>query len=94
MKKKKNTHTVIMLKLEQGDSNIITTSLYNSLIKKYQETLENKMEGSSFVFHYVNFLDIKFNQTEVHTLKLLNGYLIRKPLLILKMMITIVLCMS
>ena len=29
------------------DSNIITTSLYNSLIKKYQETLENKMEGSS-----------------------------------------------
>ena len=83
-----------MLKLEQGDSNIITTSLYNSLIKKYQETLENKMEGSSFVFDYVNFLDIKFNQTEVHTLKLLNGYLIRKPLLILKMMITIVLCMS
>ena len=50
-----------MLKLEQGDSNIITTSLYNSLIKKYQETLENKMEGSSFVFDCINFLDIKFN---------------------------------
>ena len=31
-------------------SNIITTTLYNSLIKKYQETLENKMQGSSFVF--------------------------------------------
>ena len=43
------------------DSNIITTSLHNSLIKKYQETLENKMEGSSFVFDYVNLLDIEFN---------------------------------
>ena len=43
------------------DSNIITTSLHNSLIKKYQETLENKMEGSSFVFDCINFLDIKFN---------------------------------
>ena len=43
------------------DSNIITTSLYNSLIKKYHETLENKMEGSSFVFDCVNFIDIKFN---------------------------------
>ena len=31
-------------------SNIITTTLYNSLIKKYQETLENKMQGSSFVY--------------------------------------------
>ena len=47
------------------DSNIITTSLYNSLIKEYQETLENKVEGSSFVFDYVNFLDIKFNQIDL-----------------------------
>ena len=47
------------------DSNIITTSLYNSLIKKYQETLENKMEGSSFVFDYVNFLDIKYSQIDL-----------------------------
>ena len=31
-------------------------------MKRYQETLENKMEGSSFVYDYVNFLDIKFNQ--------------------------------
>ena len=29
------------------DSNIITTCFYKSLMKKYQETLENKMEGSS-----------------------------------------------
>ena len=46
----------------KDDSNIITTSLYNSLIKNIQKTLENKMKGSSFEFDYVNFLDIKFNQ--------------------------------
>ena len=38
------------------------TKLFNSLTKRYQETLENKMEGSSFAFDYVNFLDIKFQQ--------------------------------
>ena len=47
------------------DSNEITTELYNSLLHRYQETLENKMEGSSFVYDYVNFLDIKFNQTDL-----------------------------
>ena len=39
-----------------------TSKLFNSLTKRYQQTLENKMEGSSFVFDYVNFLDIKFQQ--------------------------------
>ena len=39
-----------------------TSKLFNSLTKRYQETLENKMEGSSFVFDCVNFLDIKFQQ--------------------------------
>ena len=43
-------------------TNEITTELYNSLMNRNQETLENKMEGSSFVYDYVNFLDIKFNQ--------------------------------
>ena len=37
-----------------------TTQLFNSLLKRYQETLENKMEGSNFVFDSVNFIDIKF----------------------------------
>ena len=37
-----------------------TSKLFNSLLHKYQETLENKMEGSSFVFDYVNYLDINF----------------------------------
>ena len=42
-----------------------TSKLFNSLTKRYQETLENKMEGSSFVFDCVNFLDIKFQQTHL-----------------------------
>ena len=47
------------------DTNEITTELYNSLMNRYQETLENKLEGSSFVYDYVNFLDIKFNQVDL-----------------------------
>ena len=47
------------------DKNKITTELYNSLLHRYQETLENKMEGSSFVYDYVNFLDIKFSKVDL-----------------------------
>ena len=47
------------------DCEDITTELYNSLLHRYQETLGNKMEGSSFVFDYVNFLNIKFNQVDL-----------------------------
>ena len=47
------------------NTNEITTELYNSLMNRYQETLENKLEGSSFVYDYVNFLDIKFNQVDL-----------------------------
>ena len=47
------------------DSNEITTKLCNSLLHRYQETLENKMEGSSFAFDYINFLNIKLNQVDL-----------------------------
>ena len=47
------------------DSNKATRDLCNSLLNRYQETLENKMEGSSFVFDYINFIDIKFNQIDL-----------------------------
>ena len=47
------------------DSNEVTTELYNSLLHRYQETLENKMEDSSFVFDYINFLNIKFNEVDL-----------------------------
>ena len=82
-------------------SNIINIKFYNSLKHKVQEILKNKMEGRSFVFDYVNFLDIKFNQvdlirggTYIETPKWISN---KKQLLILKilqMVITIVLCMS
>lgn len=41
------------------------TKLFNSLLKRFQEILENKIEGSSFVFDYVNFLHIKFQQIDL-----------------------------
>ena len=47
------------------DCEEITAELYNSLLHRYQGTLGNKMEGSSFVFDYVNFLNIKFNQVDL-----------------------------
>ena len=37
------------------DSNEIIKELCNALLHRYQETLDNKMEGSSFVFEYVTF---------------------------------------
>ena len=46
-KAEKYTYSDNVIIRTTDDSNIITTSFYNSLIKKYQETLENKMEGSS-----------------------------------------------
>ena len=81
------------------DTNEITANLYNTLLHRYQETLENKMEGSRFVFDYINFPDIKFNNTDlvrgVHILKKISGYQIEKQLSILKiikMMIITALC--
>ena len=42
-----------------------TTSLFHSLLHRYQDTLENKMEGSSFLYGYVNYLNIKFQQIDL-----------------------------
>ena len=47
------------------DNNEIITELCNSLLHRYQETLENKMESSSFVYDHVNFLDIKLNKEDL-----------------------------
>ena len=47
------------------DNNEIITELCNSLLHRYQETLKNKMEGSSFVYDHVNFLDIKLNKEDL-----------------------------
>ena len=37
----------------------------SSLLHRCQQTLENKVEVSSFVYDYINFLDIKFNNTDL-----------------------------
>ena len=37
------------------DVNEITTELYNSLLHRYQETLENKMQGSSLFTNLLTF---------------------------------------
>ena len=61
----KYSHSDNVIIRPTDDSDEITTELYNSLLHRYQETLENKMEGSSFVFDYVNFLNSKFNQVDL-----------------------------
>ena len=67
------------------DEKEITSKLFNSLLHKYQETLENKMEGSSFVFDYVNHLDINFQ-----TIVLIRGSsYVKSPLWIWKKKATI-----
>ena len=47
------------------NSNEITTELCNSLLHRYQGVLENKMEGSSFIFDYIKFWNIRFNQVHL-----------------------------
>ena len=47
------------------DTNEITANLCNTLLHRYQETVENKIEGTSFIFDYINLLDIKFNNTDL-----------------------------
>ena len=39
-----------------NETNNIITELFNSIFKKYQEGLETKMKGSSFIFYHVNLL--------------------------------------
>ena len=64
MQKKYAYNDNIVIRTADG-SNKITTNLYNFLKHKFQETSKNNLEGSSFVFDYVNFLDLKFNQVDL-----------------------------
>ena len=50
-----------------GDNNDdIIEQLFESLLKKYEENLENKMRGSEFEFDGVNFLYYDFNKTSIN----------------------------
>ena len=50
-----------------GDNNDdIIKQLFESLLQKYEENLQNKMRGSEFEFDGVNFLYYDFNKTSIN----------------------------
>ena len=48
------------------DNDDIIEQLFESLLKKYEENLQNKMRGSDFEFDGVNFLYYDFNKTSIN----------------------------
>ena len=48
------------------DNDDIIEQLFESLLKKYEENLQNKMRGSEFEFDGVNFLYFDFNKTSIN----------------------------
>ena len=48
------------------DNDDIIEQLFKSLLKKYEENLQNKMRGSEFEFDDVNFLYYHFNKTSIN----------------------------
>ena len=48
------------------DNDDIIEQLFESLLKKYEENLQNKMRGSEFEFDGVNFLYYDFNKTSIN----------------------------
>ena len=49
-----------------GDDNDIIEQLFESLLKKYEENLQNKIRGSEFEFDSNNFLYYDFNKTSIN----------------------------
>ena len=48
------------------DNDDIIEQLFESLLQKYEENLQNKMRGSEFEFGSVNFLYYDFNKTSIN----------------------------
>ena len=48
------------------DNDDIIEQLFESLLKKYEEKLQNKMRGSEFEFDSVKFLYYDFNKTSIN----------------------------
>ena len=59
----RSDNTEIMFGDENGD---IIEQLFESLLKKYEENLQNKMGGSEFEFDGINFLYYDFNKTSIN----------------------------
>ena len=49
-----------------NNNNDIIEPLFESLLQKYEEHLQNKMRGSEFEFDDVNFLYYDFNKTSIN----------------------------
>ena len=55
------------IEIKFGDDNDdIIEQLFESLLQKYEENLQNKMRGSEFEFDGVNFLYYDFNKTSIN----------------------------
>ena len=50
----------------RDDNDDIIDQLFESLLQKYEENLQNKMRGSDFGFDGVNFLYYDFNKTSIN----------------------------
>ena len=50
----------------RDDNDDIIEQLFESLLQKYEENLQNKMKGSEFEFDGVNFLYYDFNKTTIN----------------------------
>ena len=48
------------------DTDEIIKLLFQSFIQRYEESLQNKMKGSDFVFDGINFLYYDFNKTSIY----------------------------
>ena len=48
-----------------NNNDYIIEQLFESLLQKYEENLQNKMKGSEFEFDGVNFLYYDFNKTNL-----------------------------
>ena len=48
------------------DNDDIIEQLFESLLQKYEENLQNKMRGSEFEFDAVNVLYYDFNKTSIN----------------------------
>ena len=56
------TQEAITLKMFGDDNDDIIGQLFESLLQKYEENVQNKMRGSEFEFDGVNFLYYDFNK--------------------------------
>ena len=50
----------------RDDNDDVIEQLFESLLQKYEENLQNKMRGSEFEFDGVNFLYYDFNKTSIN----------------------------